>query len=313
MTHQTNKRKPSLLVLLPAIVLLLASLACGLDLGNSNDVESLQLEQTRVALQQTQVALDNLAQEAAPTEAPGDDIPAATSAPEEPVAQPDISYEGISFSYGDTIAMGISPATIPGQNKGEDHMPGDTYPTYVEFRFNDYVIGDHFHTPIINVYPVAEYRAISPTAADIIDNLEWALANRPSGGSLSNLPFLPIWNAAQLFSAKVTYFDFQNGSGIRYLTMYGQAVSPVDNHNLFYTYQGLTDDGQYLISAVLPVYHLDLPDDGTTEVDDWFAFDQNWDTYIVGTLQWLNGQDADNFTPSLSQLDEMMASFQINR
>ena len=62
MTHQTNKRKPSLLVLLPAIVLLLASLACGLDLGNSNDVESLQLEQTRVALQQTQVALDNLVQ-----------------------------------------------------------------------------------------------------------------------------------------------------------------------------------------------------------------------------------------------------------
>ena len=307
MIRQANKQKSSFLILLPAILLFLSSLACGLDLGNSNDVESLQLEQTRVALQQTQIAIDNLAQKTATPE------PAATTEPTEQTAPPDVSYEGISFSFDDSITVSVSSATVPGQNMGEDYMPGETYPTYDEFRFNDYAIADHFHTPVINIYPVAEYRSISAAASDVIDTLQWTLANHPSGGSLSNLPFLPIWNAAQMFSAKVAYFNFQNGSGVRYLTMYGQAVYPLDNQNLFYTYQGLTGDGRYYISAILPVTNMDLPNDGATTVDDWYEFDQNWDAYIVGTLQWLNDQDANHFFPSLTSLDEMVASFRIDR
>ena len=283
--------------ILPILILTLSSLACGINLSGSSDQESLQLEQTRVALQQTQVALDTLTQD--------------NTAETEPAPVPDVSYEGISFSFDKNIAAAISPAIIPGQNLGEDYMPGDTYPTYYEFSISGYAVGNHFHTPVINVYPVAEYRSISTMASNIIDNLQAALVNHPSGGASENLPFLPIWNAAQIFSAKVTYFDFQNGSGVRYLTMYGQALYPVDNQNLFYTYQGLTSDGQYYISAVLPVTNPILPDDGSTTVDDWMAFDQNWETYIVGVLQTLNGQSAENFTPSLALLDEMMASFSI--
>lgn len=308
MTRKIKDQKSTLLFLLPMIALLFSSLACGLDLGNSNDMESLQLEQTRVALQQTQIAIDALAQEAA-TEEPA----AATTEPAEQAIQPDVAYEGISFSFDDNITANISAATIPGQNMGEDYMPGETYPTYDEFSFNNYAVADHFHTPVINVYPVAEYRSISESASDVIDNLQWTLANRPSGGSLSHLPFLPIWNAAQMFAARVSYFDFQNGSGVRYLTMYGQAIYPVDNQNLFYTYQGLTDDGQYYISAVLPVTNMGLPNDGETVIGDWYEFDQNWDTYIEETLAWLNAQDDDSFFPSLALLDEMMASFQIDR
>ena len=284
-----------------AIILLLSSLACGL-----NDVESFQLEQTRVALQQTQIAIDNLAQGA-----PTDESPAETSESVEQLIQPDVSYEGVSFSFDDTLAVSIFSAIIPEQNLGEDYMPGDTYPTHYEFSFNGYAVGNSFHTPLITVYPVAEYRAISSYASAEIDNLQSALTNHPSGGSSSDLPFLPIWNAAQIFSAKVTYFDFQNGSGIRYLTMYGQAVYPVDNQNLFYTYQGLTNDGQYYLSAVLPVTNAILPDDGATIVGDWLEFENDWETYLIGILQTLNGQSGENFTPSLALLDEMMASFSI--
>ena len=115
-----------------------------------------------------------------------------------------------------------------------------------------------------------------------------------------------------MFSANVTYFDFQNGSGVRYLTMFGQALYPIDNQNLFYTYQGLTDDGQYYISAVLPVVNPGLPDDGATVIGDWYEFDQNWDNYIADELAWLNSQAPGEFFPTLTVLDDMMASFQIN-
>ena len=308
MTRQINNNS-RLFAFFAILAVTLSSLACGLDLGNSDNAESLQLEQTRVALQQTQVALDNLAQDGSSAN-DSNDTPAETQIVEQPPA-PDVAYEGITFSYDESIAAGVSPAIIPGQNLGEDYMPGDTYPTHYEFGFNGYAIGNSFHTPLITIYPVAEYRAISSYASNEIDSLQSALTNHPSGGSISDLPFLPIWNAAQIFSAKVTYFDFQNGSGLRYLTMYGQATYPVDNQNLFYTYQGLTDDGQYYISAVLPVTNAILPDDGATTVDDWIEFDNNWETYIIGALQTLNGQSAENYTPNLALLDEMMASFSI--
>ena len=108
--------------------MLLSTLACGLDFGGSDDAESLQLEQTRVALQQTQIAIDALAQEAA-----AEEPVAETAEPAEPVVQPDVSYGGISFSFDNSITGAVSSETVPGQNMGEDYMPGDTFPTYTKF------------------------------------------------------------------------------------------------------------------------------------------------------------------------------------
>lgn len=310
MKSHTGPSHPIYFFLAALIILTLSSLACGVDFGGSDNGDNLALEQTRVALQQTQVALENMGQQQdQPTEEVVDNPPPT----EEQPPAPDVAYEGISFSFDPNIAASVFPATIPGQNMGEDYMPGETYPTYFEFSFGNYAIADHFHTPLIVVYPVDEYRAISTDASAIIDNLQGTLANRPPGGTDSRLPFLPMWPAQQMFSAKVGYFDFQNGAGVRYLTMYGQAVYPVDNQNLFYTFQGLTNDGRYYISAVLPITNINLPYDGSTEVDDWMAFDENWQTYITDTVHWLNQQPSANFFPDLSMLDQMMATFNIDR
>jgi len=43
------------------------------------------------------------------------------------------------------------------------------------------------------------------------------------------------------------------------------------------------------------------------------AFEQNWDSYISETLTWMEGASDDSFFPSLLLLDEMMASFRIDR
>ncbi len=291
------------------IIIMLSSLACVVGSEGSNDSESLALEQTRIALQQTQIALENLSQQDQPTE----EVMVSPQPEEEQPAPPDVMYEGISFSYDYNIAVSVFPSTVPGQNMGEEYMAGDTYPTYFEFTFGNYAVADHFHTPRIIVYPVDEYRAISFYASDMIDNLQWTLAYQHPGGESTIMPFLPMWPAAQMFAAKVSYFDFQNGSGVSYLTMYGQAIYPVDNQNLFYTFQGLTQDGRYYISAVLPVTNMGLPYDGSSQVGDWMAFENNWETYLNDTVQWLNGQDQASFFPSLSMLDQMMASFTINR
>ena len=298
-------------VSLALLLVILSTLACSIDFGGSSD-EDISAEQTLAVLQLTQTALENqVSDETAEEEV----SPPAEEEPAEVVAEdpPDVVYEGISFSFDSSIGMNVVPATIPMQDMGDDYMPGDTYPTHYEFTFGTYAVGDHFHTPIIIVYPVDEYNAISPYVSESFDGLQQALATQPVGGVNSPLPFLPFWNAAQIFNAQSSYFRFQNGSGLRYLTMYGQALYPVDNTNLFYTYQGMTDDGRFYISAVLPVIHLDLPNDGSTTIDDWETFYNTWDTYIADTVNWMNVQDPNTYFPSLTTLDDMMASFEIDR
>ena len=303
MKIQTHSFK---IVLLTLLITVSASMACAINLNNSNGGEDISLQQTLVALKLTQTALEN--------QIPPTEIPPTESAPtEEQPATPDIIYEGVSFSFDRSIARGIFTATIPEQNLGDDYMPGMNFPTHFEFTFESYAVNDPFHTPIIRVYPVDEYRAISPYVSDSIDDLVRVLDNQAPIGMMSGMPFLPIFPAAQFFAAQVEYFDFQNGRGVRYLTMYGQGLSPVDNRNLFYTYQGITNDGSYYVSAILPVSHTALPDNGDDEVDDWEALAENWETYISEITQWLDLQEHASFTPNLSMLDLMMASFQINR
>ncbi|MDW7755251.1 MAG: hypothetical protein SCH68_08810, partial [Brevefilum sp.] len=226
---------------------------------------------------------------------------------------PDVDFEGIRFSFDQKIARTVIPVVIQGQNLGEEYMPGDTYPNYTEFSFESYGVSDHFHEPKIHVYPVEEYRIINPSAANIIDELQQTLINKPGGGAMSKLPFLPMWNAAQMYSANVEYIDFQNGSGLRYLTMFGQAIYPIDNMNLFYTFQGITDDGRYYISAILPVIHGGLPNDGASLLEDYEGFIENWDNYLAESLTWLEEQTPQSFLPNLEDLDAMMSSFVITR
>lgn len=290
---------------LACIALILASIACNINFEDEADTDLL-VQQTLVAIQQTQNASDS--QPSQEEEIP-EIVVVPTMTPT--LEQPDVVYEGISFSYDPAIALNVLSSTVPAQNMGAESMPGDTYPTHFVFNFNAYPVGDHFHEPEITVYPANDYYAMSEYAGNIIDNLKQTLISQPGGGPISNLPFLPMWNAAQIFSAKVTYFDFTGGSGVRFLTMYGQATYPVDNTNMFYTYQGLTDDGAYYLSAILPVTHPGLPNEG--QIDDYWEFEQNWDTYISDTIAWLEAQDPQSFTPSLELLDAMMASFEINR
>ena len=308
-----KKSHPGKILLLVILTLLLGTLACAIDFGNSGGDPDVSVQQTLVALQMTQTALENQADEVReePAEEAADPQPEEVATEEIVEEPPDILFEGIGFSYDKSIAQNISPVTVPGQDMGEESMPGDTYPTHVMFDFIGYAAGERFHNPRIFIYPVGDYQAMSPYAADIIDSLKQTLINKPAGGSPSNMPFLPLWNAAQIFSAKVDYFNFKNGSGVRYLTMFGQALWPVDNQNLFYTYQGLTEDGRYYIAAILPITHVGLPDQG--RIDDYMAFEENWENYIADTITWLETQSGQSFLPSVDQLDAMMASFEINR
>jgi hypothetical protein len=240
----------------------------------------------------------NLAVDNVPQGEPGGEVIAGTPFDE----------NGLSFvlptALGNQANIQLMPAS------GDPNDP--TFMVRPEHRQVDltaYPIADHFHDPQVWVFPVAEYEALADFMSDRVDRMEDLLAMRPNFDG-DWLPFLPAFNAGPLINARVEYLDFQNGSGVRYLTLYGQAYRVINNYELFYTFQGLTDDGQYWVCAILPIWQDNLPDDGD-EVPggDFESFAQNFQTYAAEQEANLEAVPSNSFAPDLDTLDAFIASF----
>ncbi len=266
-----------------------------------------QLAQTQMALSATQTAL-------AP--APTDALPPVA---EEPTLPPDAPAPGtvryvfwnFQFDMPDYLAQDVNYVIVPAVLEGDDAFPGAIQPEYLSITFDGYIIPDAFHTPEIRVYPVQEFIDISQQATDMFEQLNYLLTIRPEDISYdAGLPFIPFWNAGQVFNAQAKFVDFQSGSGIRFLSMYAQAVYPVDNYNIFFTYQGLSADNAYFISMVLPINSAALPMHAADPAD-YEAFINTFTTYLQETSALLNAEAPERFTPTLNALDAMIASMRI--
>jgi len=207
-----------------------------------------------------------------------------------------------------SIASGFQSETIPEVMDSVNYPYWEVLPKYSRVTLENYPIQDHLMKPQIFIYPVAELAKINEGAATIITSLKTLLQ---SPQEFENMPFLPLFNAAQMMHTNIQYLDFKNGQGLRYLTQFSQGFVPVNNYELIYTYQGLTSDGKYYVAAVLPVNHPSLPVDGQVTGSEPPEFASNFKDYVKNVVKSLNPQAAYSFTPDLTQLDAMMSSLEI--
>ncbi|MGD8632510.1 MAG: zinc ribbon domain-containing protein [Anaerolineales bacterium] len=184
-------------------------------------------------------------------------------------------------------------------------------PDSMRMTFIDYPVSPSFHKPQISIFPVDDYRQLSSEASDRIDQLQDLLENKPDKPQ-QPYPFLPLWNAAQSIAVQYKYVEFMDGEGIRYLTQYGQAAWPINNRDLFYTFQGLTSDGKYYLSAVLPVTNPDLPPDGDSYIgEDFESFIDTYTDYLTGVKRQLEQSSSKAYNPKLTDLDGMMQELSV--
>jgi hypothetical protein len=228
----------------------------------------------------------------------------------------DSYYEGISFFYDPALAGSVQANTLLATEPVSDSQPPFTVnPTTYQFLFQGYLLKGTFHQAEIDIYPVNEYERLNKENINpIIASLQKLLSDRPQTSS-GDLPFLPIWNAAQAFHAQLKYLQFQNGEGIRYITEYGQDVAPMNNNSVFYTFQGFTSDGNYYISAIFPINHPNLPanyDEGM-QGKDYEEFAKNYMSYITDIQKQLDDQKEDSFNPQLSHLDALIQTLKVNK
>jgi hypothetical protein len=239
--------------------------------------------------------------------------PAATEPPtatEASVLQPNVLCNNLAFHLEPDLASGYGCKTVP-EAGGQGNAAFAVNPEYTELTLTGYILAERFFTPTISVYPVQRFSELLP---DVIPARVAELQGLIGGGSPAvGLPLLPIFNAGQEFFAQYKVMAFASGSGIRYLTQYSQYTDPINNHELFYTFQGLTGDGKYWISAILPISNPLLPADGNTlpNGQSQEEFGNNFTTYIADLTNQLNSQPAEGFSPAISALDGLIASIQI--
>lgn len=227
-------------------------------------------------------------------------------------AQSDSSFtfEGVTFNLDPSLAARASGQMVPGQSASTDAPYWGVYPQYVSIALEGYPVTKSIYSPQIAVYPVQEYRSTSAQASQMLDDLAKFLVEKPTDGR--TVPALPLRNEVQSFRSNVKYLDFQNGHGVRFLAFYSQGLVPVNNHDLFYAFQGLTSDGWYVVSVILPVTNPDLPD--TSEVSGKQVDELvDYPGYISKLVVLLNQKPASSFTPDLAKLDALIESLRIGK
>ena len=251
----------------------------------------------------------------APTAEPPTSEPPITELPvvTEPPLTPNVTCYELSLFLDPALAAEYECLLIP-----ESPYEMEMYPVHTELTLWGYPLSDKFFDPHISIYPVAAYTTLQPgVVTGSVADLQALVA----GGSVTpftssfglGLPFLPTFNAAQIFYVQADVLPFASGSGIRFLTEYAQYTVAVNNHDLFYTYQGLTSDGQYWVTVILPITHPILPVNSENPPGGmtWDDFSDNYEPYITDMVNQLNAQPDDSFFPTLTLMDALVSSITI--
>jgi hypothetical protein len=236
----------------------------------------------------------------------------------------DTHYEldGISFVVPACMALRPTVETVPAVLPDPNAGPLMYFPAHRQVTFEGYPLHGKYFEPLLRVFPVTEFESMSDMSADRITRMREVLEDQTITPK-NTLPLLPGYNAAQVFHAQVKFLDFRNGLGIRWLTELAQYSAPVNNRDLFYSYQGMTSDGEYWVSVMLPVNaaylqetwdSAEVPPGGLVQpapASPQMA-EKLKEYYRLMVLMLENTPDA-AFTPALDCLDKMVASITITQ
>jgi hypothetical protein len=185
-----------------------------------------------------------------------------------------------------------------------------------------------FGDPIMYLIPVNAYRQLweeagNTSVSSSIERIEQLSLLPPADPPTSGVPVLPFEadiagfnDLAVQFSRVVPAGELNETSatqeGYRFVGRWNQDANPVTNQGLRYVYQGLTNDGEYLVSFWYPVSTSELPTDvSQVPAEELEQFNNNFEAYMASQVEKLNALSTEQWEPDLATLDALVASLQI--
>ena len=231
-----------------------------------------------------------------------------------------VFYGPLSLVLPMGLASGISGSQIE-RADGSDLPYWELTPGHTVIKLEGYLLQGKSHQPQIYVYSATGYAELFPGAFESMHRLRNVMNASPATISEDQLPAVPFFNAAQVFASNIQPVSFQNGGGIRFLTEYAQYAASVNNQDLFYQFQGFSNDGEYYIIAILPITMPMLADtsDGGAPLPaggipySYFTDGGNFnaESYYAAVTDLLNATPSDAFSPTISKLDALVQSITI--
>ncbi len=231
-----------------------------------------------------------------------------------------VSFDRLSLIVPTGLATGGTGTLMP-EAKGDSVAPWDVAPEHIQLKLEGYPLDGKMFPPQIYVYPAQAYAQLQErgAAAQSLERLRAGLASS-SMVNVKELPAVPFFNVSQALAAQVKVIPFRNGRGVRMLAQYAMARAIINNHELIYHFEGLTDDGQSYVIAILPVSAPGLPEKGEpgsvapaggVPIPDWNDMNANWMGYYGDVRQMLQGLEPGAYNPNLDQLDALIRSLTI--
>lgn len=231
-------------------------------------------------------------------------------------AQHQIQFDDFGFAYDEALATTIHITQVP---TGIDAFPPAPAHTMIEVIKEPKLAGDFGYQATIRLYRtddvagMAHYQEqVEQLQTLINDRTDLAAYTEPVEGLTANaLPLLPVIAEGQTIRAAARYIDNTSFAGIRYLTAYQAAVEPLDANILFYTYQGLSKDGKYVISVMVWLENSLFPHQADLTGADVEAFRDQGLAYWQAAVAKLNAAESSAFNPGLDTLDALVQSFTV--
>lgn len=248
---------------------------------------------------------------AQPTQAP--DLTATWVAENIITLDLEISAEGVSFSYSDALYREIVPSRelprIDGlRTLNEDALILPGVPDLIVFRGESDQLTSR--PPLLVVQPIVDETGFFYPAYEIADQEYFNELRRVS----ITRPRLSFFFDREDFVVDAEYLDFANGKGIsaiRYLPSSDQPEE-ITNRQLFYTFEGITENGDFYIWYQYPVQASALPDEETftqNQLNVLAANEDNFSIYKVNEMEQVRRSlENGELTPSRSVLDELVST-----
>lgn len=228
-------------------------------------------------------------------------------------------FEGTRFSYDHALATDITVHTISetiAVANEEWNLP--QYTLYALKGYSPQRKSEQLQ-PRIEVYPIEDFKRVNPFFSKRgLPDLISVLNQKPL--TLSN-PALPLNLFFPWAYKQVSYLNFQNGSGVRFVVyLRGQSIEPIANSSLVYVFLGITGDAKYYVLAIFPVDVPFLPPSPSsanpaipTVAPNGVNFEQRMQSinrFNDETLQRMETLQAEDFVPNLKLLDAMVSSLE---
>lgn len=160
----------------------------------------------------------------------------------------------------------------------------ESFGSGIEPQVTFYLLDDLMKTSFTLLNPVMNLR-------DLLENIRGGYTTLDS--VTTPVPLLPMQVKEQTAAALPQIIDFESGSGLRTVVAYSDPISSgMGSTELYYSWQGVSTDNNYYISAIFPLVN------------------NNLNGKPVSAADWQN-IPASDFQPSLDQLDYFVRSIVI--